>query len=96
MGYRVTAPYVTATLSDESGTESVRGFYAGGVLPSNVKASSAEILLAKGMVEKVATPQAKPEPIEVSLEDRLKLQQAEDAKPEPPKKTVAKAAKDVS
>ena len=64
--YRVTAPYVTATLSDESGGDSVRGFYQGGILPSNVKKESAEILLAKGMVEDfdspAEVPPADPEP----------------------------------
>jgi hypothetical protein len=51
--YRASAPYVTVTLLDEFGGETVRGFYEGGILPSNCKTESVEALIAKGMVEEV-------------------------------------------
>ena len=51
-GYRVCAPYVTVSVIQAGGGETVLGFYEGGTLPPNSKTESVESLLAKGMVEK--------------------------------------------
>lgn len=51
--YRVKAPYVTVKVANESGGETIQGYYAGGLLPANVVKESAELLVKKGMVEKV-------------------------------------------
>lgn len=98
MRFRVKAPYVTATLVDEAGGEHVQGFYGGMFLPPHVKPESAEILVTKGMAEKIKAVAAEPEPAVKadaddaeagSLEETLKKQAAEAAKATP-KKAAAK------
>lgn len=59
MGYRVTAPYVTVKVSAAPGAAlTTLGFYRDMLLPGNVDTESAELLVTKGMVEKIAAPAA--------------------------------------
>lgn len=51
--YRVCWPYATVVLLDETGGETVRGFYEGGILPANAQTESVQGLLEKGAVEEV-------------------------------------------
>lgn len=80
MGFRVTAPYVTVEVQGPPGTEpTTLGFYAGAVLPGNVVVESAQRLVDKGMVEKIAAAPAEPE-----------VEQPP-AGPVPPRKNASKA-----
>jgi len=56
--YRVTAPYVTVRVSNQ-GSETVLGFYEGGVLPDSAVQESLDSLLAKGMIEEIPAAEAK-------------------------------------
>lgn len=49
---RVTAPYVTLKVKDDTGAEIIRGLYEGGIV-DNVEAESLKHHLDDGMVEKV-------------------------------------------
>jgi len=50
MGFVVTAPYLTARVKDDFGSDVVREFYTGGVLPKDTHPDDVEKLVRKGMV----------------------------------------------
>lgn len=58
MGYKVTAPYITARVGDSLGSEVTKGFYEGGVLPDDTNTEDLERLERKGMIAKAGTPEA--------------------------------------
>jgi hypothetical protein len=58
MSYVVTAPYVTLRTKDDLGSEILRGFYAGGVLPDDVNRDDLDRHVRKGMVAEEGTPEA--------------------------------------
>lgn len=58
MGYKVTAPYVTVRVKDDLGSDVVREFYTGGVLPEDTHEDDIEKLARKGMIAEQGTPEA--------------------------------------
>jgi len=87
MAYRVTAPYATVKVNDEARKPTVYGFYEGALLPANADPDNVKVLLAKGMVQKVAEP----EPVE---KQEAEAKKADEAEAEPAaEKAAAKAAK---
>jgi hypothetical protein len=58
MGYKVTAPYITARVGDGLGSEVTKGFYEGGVLPDDANAEDLERLERKGMIAKEGSAEA--------------------------------------
>jgi hypothetical protein len=58
--YRVVSPYVTLKILDQNtGSWTTRGFHAGGILPADANVEDVERLHRKGMLEKLARPEAK-------------------------------------
>lgn len=58
MSYVVTAPYITVRVKDDVGSEVVKGFYEGGVLPDDVNTDDLERHVRKGMVAEKGSPEA--------------------------------------
>lgn len=58
MSWKVTAPYVTARVKDDIGSDVTKGFYEGGVLPDNTHPDDIERLDRKGMIAKEGSAEA--------------------------------------
>jgi len=58
MSHVVTAPYVTARVKDDFGSDVVREFYAGGVLPKQTHSDDIDRLTRKGMIAEQGSAEA--------------------------------------